>query len=75
VSQVFEYVPTVACHSTKWEVVMPRRTQRHIWARSRGGISAGDWRLLVALRPIASRPVVDLLIGDADAIALARVPV
>src|SRR5689334_9243845 len=32
-------------------------------------------RLLVALRPIASRPVVDLLIGDADAIALARVPV
>jgi hypothetical protein len=41
----------------------------------RGGISAGDCRLLVALRPIASRPVVELLIGDADAIALARVPV
>jgi hypothetical protein len=28
----------------------------------RGGISAGDCRLLVALRPIASRPVVDPLI-------------
>ena len=74
-SQVFEYVPTVACHSTKWEVVMPRRTQRHIWARSAAESAPAIARLLVALRPIASRPVVDHLIGDADAIALARVPV